>query len=638
MTDTTDTTDGLAAIAAALREEFQTRRILTLSFPNRDGPDAALLPNRLSAHEALSQDFLYTVEVISERPDIPLKSVQGRSVTLALARSDGSTRYFNGVCFEFRLLHGSRSGAIYQMQLRPWLAYLRLGRDSRKFQGQSVLDITRTLLDLYSMRDWDSHLTGPDEPLTFACMIDDTHYNQLHLRWERRGWYYWYEHSADRHVLHLADNSTLAPLIDGDTNEVRYLATEGVVRDTDVLRRWVPVRQVVASQVAVGSFDYKNPRPAWSHIDTVNRQGSVRSTENAEFVPYSAKGGRDGDRMARQRMEEIEARGKHFEGEGDCRFLMPGRSFALAGHFDSHAANDERVPGNYVVLECGHTVQNNYLSGDGREGHYANTVRCIRREVVWRPGVGHNSTDVRVSGPQTATVVGPKGQEIYTDRYARIKVQFHWDRLGDFDERSSTWLRWVSPWTGKGYGFVGIPRIGQEVVVFFLNGEPDMPVVSGCLFNEHNLPAWDPIGQSHRVGLQTRSTPGGGGHNELVIHDHAGRELINILSQRDIVTTALRNHATVVQGPEQTVAVTTGRQSTRVHQAIAVESETADIQLSADTAIGLLARQQHVVVEAGSFIKLQVGKASIELNAAGDIVLRGVRIVAEGSQRIDLNP
>jgi type VI secretion system secreted protein VgrG len=193
-------------------------------------------------------------------------------------------------------------------------------------------------------------------------------------------------------------------------------------------------------------------------------------------------------------------------------------------------------------------------------------------------------------------------------------VQFHWDREGQYDEKSSAWIRVGSAWTGKGYGFIGIPRVGQEVVVQFLDGNPDRPLITSCLFNEDNLPAWGFPEAAHQTGIQTRSTPGGNGHCEMVIHDRAGHELVNIRSQKDMVTTVLHDHSTtvennkttVVNGPQQTIAVTTGTQATTVKKAIQVTSETEGIEHTAHTAYKVTAATQHIMLEAATDIILKV--------------------------------
>lgn len=529
--------DAGTALSAAL-SSLQENRFLKLSFPHGDGPTATLLPNRIDATEGLSTDFRYEVELLSNQARIALKDVEGRMVTLELSREDGSSRYFNGYAFEFRLLATDGGVARYLMVLRPWLSYLDLRRDNYAFHDTTLEDQTRSIFEDYeSVADWRIDLSGNDQPVTYACQFAETDYNYLHRRWEAAGWHYRWEHRKDGHTLVIGDDTTQSPPIDGDP-AVPWQDDAGSLED-DGISGWTPARRITSGSYSATSFDFKQPKPRTLEAPSVNNQGEVLQQEVYDYLgAYGFKNTDDGDRYVRLRMEELEARGKYFEARGNDRFLAPGRWFRLTGHFD-HSGQDGDADSEFLIISIEHRATNNYLS-DAPAG-YENTLTCLRRQIVWRPGPGFNSNEPRIQGPQTAIVVGPKGEEIHTDKYGRVKVQFHWDRIGQYDDRSSAWIRVVSNWTGKGYGFVAIPRVGQEVVVSFLDGNPDRPLVTGCVYNEENLPAWGFPAAAHQTGIQSRSTPGGGGMCEMVIHDKAGSELINIHSQKDMTTTVLND-------------------------------------------------------------------------------------------------
>jgi type VI secretion system secreted protein VgrG len=202
----------LEATAAllALMNGRQTNRLLRLSFPNEDGPDALMVANKLDATEGISRDFHFTVQVISDNALIALKDVQGKMVTIELVREDGSLRYFNGYVFEFRMVKTDGAQAYYDMVLSPWTAYLRLRRDNYLFHGKSVLDQTEEIFSDYMVRDAQFRIAGEDLRMTDACQYDESDYNYLHRRWEDLGWHYWYEHRADGHILILCNDSTRA--------------------------------------------------------------------------------------------------------------------------------------------------------------------------------------------------------------------------------------------------------------------------------------------------------------------------------------------------------------------------------------------------------------------------------------------
>ena len=533
----TNLNDALAAIQALLNGQ-QNARLLVLDFPRKDGPKATLLAQRLDAYEGLSRDFVFTVEVLSDDARIPLKDMQGKNVTVQLVRPDGEMRYFNGYVFEFRLVKTDGNLAFYNMVLLPWLAYLRLQHDNYLFHDKTLEQQTEDVFGDYDLADWRVQLTGPDEPMTCACQFDETDYNYLHRRWEARGWHYHYEHRADGHILVLSDDTTRAQPIDGTDGAVPWQAETGS-QEEDGVSEWTPVRRIVPTTVSLSSFDFKQPRPTHVELPTVNQQGQVLGKEVYEYTgAYGYKDLSHGDVLARLRMEEIEAGGKHFEATGNARYIQPGRSFKLSGHFDAHAAGAETEPGEFLVLECRHEAQNNYLQGSGITAHYANRFSCIRKTIPWRPGRQFNSTEPKIYGLQTAIVVGPKGEEIHTDEYGRVRVQFHWDRAGQYDEKSSAWVRVASTWAGSNFGFMAVPRIGQEVLVQFLDGNPDRPLITGRVYNADNMPPWELPANKTQTGILSRSTTGGGYENANAIRfeDRKGEEQLWLHAEKDQLT------------------------------------------------------------------------------------------------------
>jgi len=561
--------DAASALLDLLADQMQARRLLRLEFPRDDAPAGTLVANRLDADEGLSRDFRYAVEVLSDRPDIPLKDVLGKMVTIALQRDDGSVRYFNGYVFEFRFVRNDGGFSYYDMVLRPWLAFLSYRRDNYLFHNKSVKEQTQLIFQDYPGGDWTTRDLSDDLPMTDACQFNETDYNYLHRRWEALGWCYWYEHRKDGHQLVLSADTTRAAPIDG--SGLVHWQSSGDLEEGG-LRSFSPVRTVGSSLYTASSFNFKSPRPVLAKVPTVDQASTVPPLEVYEYVgTYGYKDLADGDAWVRLRMEEIEAGSKRFEADGDDDRLQCGRSFALSGRVlgvDDEAAADG--PDEFLIVNAHHRASNNYHTAGGGAAEYQVALACVRKRVPWRPGRGFNSTEPKVVGVQTAIVVGGIGEEIHTDRYGRVKVQFHWDREGQFDDRSSAWIRVASVWTGEGYGFTGIPRVGQEVIVTFLDGNPDRPLVTGCLYNEKSLPAWSFPDAAHQIGFQTRSTPGGGGKNELVIHDKAGKELINILSQKDMTTTVLNDQTATVKNNKSTSVTANHSLSVGGNQSVAV--------------------------------------------------------------------
>ncbi len=625
--------DGLSAIFGMLAGESQRKRAMHMHFPNEDAPDGTMLPTDFHALEASSRDFIFTLTVVCDNPGIALKDVQGKMVTVSLERSDGKLRYFNGYVFQFQQQATDNSYITYQMVLKPWLAYLKLREDNYLFHGMNVLKQTEDIFaDYDKVAQWEQRVQGAIPEVTDHTQWQESDYNYLHRRWEELGWHYGYEHRADGHTLVLANDSTQARPIDGAQPEAPWRSGADM-RNEDGIHGWTPVRNLVSTKVSLSSFNFKDPRPTHVQASTVNEQGDVLPTEVYTYEgAYGYKTTSEGEQLALRRMQEIESSGKHIRAQSGNRFLQPGRWFTLTGMPAEQSNN------SFFVTDLIHEIENNLFQSDSKPFKYSNTIVCTRKSVPWLPRRGYNSIERKIYAPQTAIVVGPKGSEIHTDNYGRVRVQFHWDRVGAYDEKSSAWIRVSSSWTGKGYGFVAIPRVGQEVVVQFLDGNPDRPLITGCVYNEHNMPPFGLPGGAHKTGLQTRSSPGAGGLCEMVIHDEAGKELINILSHKDMVRTVLNNDSTVVKGPQQTVSVTTGTQATTVHGAIQTTSETDAIQTTAHTACEINAQTQHIKLTAATDIELSVGASTLRMSANGVITLEGVHITVKGSGRVDINP
>jgi type VI secretion system secreted protein VgrG len=504
----------------------QTNRILRLSFPQDDGPAAQLVPQRLHATESLSRDFEYTVELLSDDASLALKDLMGCLVCVELVREDGSLRYFSRHVFAFRLVRTDGGISFYEAVLAPWLAYLKLRKDNYLFHGKTLRQQTEDIFaDYGALPSWDFRVAGEDPSMTDACQFDESDHNYLHRRWEAAGWSYWYEHDASGHKLVLCDDTTAVLPIDL-ASTVPFQRHGGAIEE-DGIGEWSPARRLVGSAAAVAGFDFKDPVPKHAQVPTLNQQGNVQPVESYEYAgAYPFPDRAHADRAARLRMEEIEAGGKHFTGKGNCRRLQPGRWFELTGHFDDPYDSDRN---RFLVVDVVHEASNNYLHAQGEHPaspDYHNRVRCLRRAIPWHPGRGYNSVDTRITAPQTATVVGPNGPDsIHTDEYGRIRVQFHWDRIGNDDERSSAWVRVASPWSGGELGVAAVPRVGSEVIVQWLGGAPDRPIVTGTVFNDTHMPPWSLPAQHALTGLRSRElTPHGGNapggrSNHLILDD-----------------------------------------------------------------------------------------------------------------------
>jgi len=505
----------------ALFDVHQKTRLLRLSFPNSDGPQARLMVNRLHGTEYLSRDFEFRVELLSDDAGIELEAMHGKLLCVSLVQADGSLRPFTGYVTSFKLVKTDGGVAFYEAVLKPWLAYTSLRRNNRLFHAQNLREQANTIFDDYGgLPAWEWEITSEQPQFTMATQWNETDHNYLCRRWEAAGYSYRYEHNAEGHTLRIGDDTRAAPPIDGPSPGIRFHGAGGAI-DEDAISDWSPLRQWASGQAAVSGFDFKSPRPIHADTVTINQQGDIPQLEVHSYEGhYGFKHQSGAYQLTRLRMEEIEARGKLYEAQGNNRHVAAGKWFRLLGHFNE-SENSE-----FLILEVHHEASNNYLQGKNALAEYKNRLLCQDKALPWRPGRGFNSTDTRLLAPQTAIVVGREGQgSLNVDEYGRIQVRFHWDR----DESSSCWVRVSSNWAGGEKGLSSHPRVGSEVIVQWLDGNPDHPIVTGSVYNQSYMPPWKLPDQRALTGLRSReltaeggNTPGGRS-NHLVLDDTQGQ-------------------------------------------------------------------------------------------------------------------
>ena len=630
--------DAIQSLQDAIVER-QHKRILRLSFPNEDGPGAVLLVNSIDALEGLSRPFEYTLELLSDDAHIHLKDLQGKMLCVELVRKDGTLRYFNGLVFRFGLKKVDGGIAYYEAKLGPWLNYLSLRKDNYLFHNASLYDQTASIASDYgALADWDWRVRGDDKPMTDACQFDETDANYLARRWCAARLLYWFEHSASGHKLVISDDSTAAQPVDGDP-EVPYQRHGGALEE-DGIGDWSPTRQLVHGSVALTSYDFKSGKPTVTTLPTLNQQGAVRSIESYEYTgAFGFKDSAAGRALAELRMQETEARGKQFEGGGNNRQLMPGRWFRLTGHFDD---SDDGQANEFLVIDVQHRATNNYQSSE-EQPHYKNTVSCLRKIIPWRPGRGFHCTETKIYGIQTATVVGPPGEEIHTDEFGRVRVQFHWDREGKNDHKSSAWIRVATPWAGSNFGMTSIPRIGSEVIVSFMGGEPDRPIITGMVPNFNTMPPWPLPASKTQSGMLSRSTPGGGYDNANAIRfeDKKGAEQLWIQAERNLDTEVEHDETHSVM--HDSARYVGNDESRRIrHMLMETVKAGALQQIGGDknTLVG-----KHYKMEAGDSFEITCGQAKFYMDKSGNVAITGrsINITSDGpveinGKQVDLNP
>ena len=505
----------------------QTDRALQIETPL--GPDVLLLRS-VSGQEAISQLFRFQLELLSETDDsISFDSIVGKNVTIHLQTQD-SYRDFNG--FISRFSQGSSDGRFtyYRAEMVPWLWFLTRKSDCRIFQQQSVPDIIQTIFKELSFSDFELRLYGPFRKRDYCVQYRETDFNFVSRLMEEEGIYYFFEQHTDgsdsevaagKHVLVLANDPAGQKPCPGQPKARCDFATGGGRLD-DLITDWRIEEEYRPS--AWAHTDYNFETPSTDLMATVQDEGTY---EIYDYPGIYAKKS-DGTQLAKTRLQETLAFKKRVSGKSNCRYFTTGSTVEVTDHYRNDMNQKWMMTAVYHQCSMGEA----YGSGGNDEGFfYSNTFECIPADVPFRPM--RVTPKPSVQGCQTALVVGPGGEEIYTDKYGRVKVQFHWDRKGKKNESSSCWVRVSYPWAGKSWGGIHIPRIGQEVIVDFLEGDPDQPIIVGRVYNAEQMAPWGLPAKAVISGLKSNSTKGGGGYNEISMDDTKGTELINIHAQYD---------------------------------------------------------------------------------------------------------
>jgi type VI secretion system secreted protein VgrG len=506
----------------------------------------------MTGYEQMGRLFEFRVRLLSTAAGISAKDMLGTDLTvevdLTTAANGAGTRYLSGQVAAFAMTGLDGDYYAYEALLRPWLWLATRRSDFRIFQNMTVPDIVQQVLAPYGFVI-DNKLTNSYRTWDYCVQYGETDFNFISRLLEHEGAYYYFSHQLGSHHLVLADDiGSHSPLPNGPTT-IPYYSTSGVamVSDEDYIDKWKVLEDITSGRYAANDYDFTKPRAL---LDTYQAQPGGYSQDDWEI--YNWPGGyteiTDGENYARVRIEQLEANGETELGQGNARNIAPGYTFNLTNYPDSQY-NQE-----YLIESARYDFHENVERSDGAGGTGTSATASTDTPTTYRIGfttilanvryrVLPHTQKPRTHGPQTAVVVGPAGEEIYTDEYGRIKVQFQWDRYGTNDENSSCWIRVSQTWAGANYGTMHIPRIGQEVIVDFLNGDPDFPIITGRVYNAMQMPPWDLPANKTQSGIKTHSslggTPGDGMYNSpgmanaLRFEDLAGAEQLWMHAQKD---------------------------------------------------------------------------------------------------------
>ncbi|ENY9450144.1 type VI secretion system Vgr family protein [Enterobacter chengduensis] len=577
-------------------------------------PVEGLLFWKLSGREAMSESFALTLTVLGTDARIDRSKLLSQPVTVTIPTQNLLTsRYINGkvtrVAVSAVELTGTRY-AVYQLTVEPDLWPMKRDRNLRIFQGQTVPQIVKTLLGEHQVNVEDK-LTGSYRVWDYCVQYQESSLDFISRLMELEGISYHFRHEADKHTLVLTDAATQHQPFSGYEVIPYHQTPSGGSTDEEGISQWALEDSVTPGIYSLDDYDFRKPN-AWLFQAQQNPASPKPGSIDVYDWPGRFVDKGHGEFYARIRQERWQVEHQQIQATATAVGIAPGHAFTLtnAPFFSDN--------GEYLVTAAGyHFEENRYASGEGETIHRTDFT-VIPASVSYRPA--QSTAWPRTYGPQTAKVVGPKGESIWTDKYGRVKVKFHWDRLAKGDDTSSCWVRVSSAWAGQGYGGVQIPRVGDEVVVDFINGDPDRPIITGRVYNDASMPPWALPAAATQMGFMSRTKDGSVDNaNALRFEDKAGAEQVWIQAERNM-DTSVKNDETHSVGGERSHYV----KKNELHRVEANQIQAVKGGTEILTGKGKLdAAVEQYVIASGTKLRLVSGESAIELNANGKINLIG---------------
>ncbi|MEN9904383.1 MAG: type secretion system tip protein VgrG [Pseudomonadota bacterium] len=489
-----------------------------------------LLFCRLEGEDGLSLGAEYRLLALSRRADIRSDELLGYPMSVQLRTPAGAQREFNGIAAAFE--QGSSRGRLheYRIMLRPWTWLLTRTSDCRIFQDRTTREIIAEVFADHELADYRFELGEPYPSRPYCVQYRESDFDFVTRLMEQDGMHGYWLHQDGRHTIVIADRSHVHEPIPG-AGKLSFLEPgPNSSRQLEGIRRWSRSAEIQSARCVLRDFDFEKPRADLQvSADALRPEPNCPPAELERFDfpgPYAQR--IEGERLARVRVESLQQRHEQFHAEGNALGLASGRRFVLQHH-------PHQDPRQQLLVSAAsyRVVDQAQESGAADEEFFRVSLQVLPADQPFMPE--RCTQRPLITGPQTAIVVGRAGEEIHTDRYGRIKVQFHWDRYGRQDESSSCWIRVAQPWAGQSWGMIAIPRVGQEVVVEFLEGDPDRPIVTGRVYNAEQLPPYALPEHMTRSGIRSRSSLQGGveNYNEIRFEDRKGEEELRIHAERD---------------------------------------------------------------------------------------------------------
>lgn len=604
-------------------------------------PPGALLFASLDGGETLSELFSYVVQLktpdtlnlgyVSPAANLPLKPMVGKDLCVNIELDGGGKRHISGLVTAARVVGHEGRSVTYELRMEPWVKLLTHTSDYKAFQNKTVVDILDEVLAEYPY-PVEKRLVESYPVRTWQVQYGETDFDFLQRLMQEWGIYWWFEHSEDSHTLVLAD-AISAHKACPDSPLVEW-HQEGLKLDKEFIHTITANESLRTGQWVLDDFDFTKPRSLLA-----NTVANPRETGHATYEHYEWPGDyfdkSEGEMLTRIRMEAQRSPGSRVLGGGNIRTLMTGYTFTLE-NYPTAEVNQE-----YLLMQTLLFVQDN-AQHSGQDQHFTFSTRFELHPTreVFRPQ--RTVSKPHTKGPQSAIVTGPAGQEIWTDQYGRVKVQFGWDRYGKMDENSTCWIRVSYPWAGKGFGMIQIPRIGQEVLVDFKNGDPDLPIIVGRTYNQDTMPPWGLPGMASQSGIFSHSLYGGPTNgNMLRFDDKTGAEEVKLHAEKDLNTTVKNNEThTVMVDRTKTIIKNETNSIGEDRNTTVTKNDGLSVKLAQTINIGTTYR-----LDVGDQFTLRCGNAALVLHKDGSIEFCGKQLMLHTSdvmqligKGIDMNP
>ncbi|MDQ6787627.1 MAG: type VI secretion system tip protein VgrG [Acidobacteriota bacterium] len=635
----------------------QRDRLMSIATPLGEN---FLLINRITATEGLSSLFSFEVELLHEENEEGIKptsvdatAILGKAVTVSISQRDGTTRALSGMVNRFTQGNRDTRFTFYYATIVPHVWILTQNRQSRIFQHKNVPDILREVFKGFEVS---YELQGDFKQRNYCVQYRETDFDFASRLMEEEGIYYFFEHSGGKHKMILANTPQSHPDCPSKS-DIAYFTNVGQREDfiTSIVK-WQTDYQLQTGKVTLWDYHFQLP----TRLLDVTQPSLFNVGDNQKLEIYNYPGGyarkydgidrggganaadmnnvdTDKQKSAEILMQSLDAQYKTASGISDCNSMTAGYRFKFSNH------PDDKANGQYVITSVTHEAEQNptYVSDDEIQQPYSNSFNCIaygNSNPPYRPT--QKTPKPVIQGSQTAVVVGTDGEEIFTDKYGRVKVQFHWDRDGKNNENSSCWIRVAQTWASKKWGAMFIPRIGMEVIVHFLEGDPDQPIITGCVYNAETMPPYTLPDEKTKSTIKSNTSKDGGGFNEFRIEDKKDSEQIFIYGQKNLDVRIKNDAKEIIKhdrhlivendqfekvkkdkhlkiGGDQNEEVT-GTVSLKVGSNLQ-EKVGQNYAMDAGMAVHIKAGMS-VVIEAGASLTLKVGGSFININPGGVFV------------------